>query len=92
MSHGRPKRRRPQRSRRHIGANAGIAVASACKECGWVIHDAKEIEGRPGYVMALIHDHHVPELVALGWVLTEYPADPPDVVCEHYHAAFWQDS
>jgi hypothetical protein len=26
----------------------------------------------------------------LGRVLTEYPHEPPDVVCAHYHAAYWQ--
>jgi hypothetical protein len=88
MSHGRPKRHRPKRSRQHIGPGAGLAFASACKECGWVIPDAKE--GQPGYVSAIIHDHHVPELEALGWVLTEYPADMPDIACPHYHAAFWE--
>jgi hypothetical protein len=39
--------------------------------------------------MAIIHDHHVPEIAALGWVVTEYPHEPPDVVCAHYHAACW---
>jgi len=34
--------------------------------------------------MAIIHDHHVPELVALGWIVTEYPHEPPDVSCPHY--------
>jgi hypothetical protein len=41
--------------------------------------------------MAIVHDHHVPQLQTLGWVLTEYPHEPPDVVCPHYHAAYWHD-
>jgi hypothetical protein len=86
--HGRPKRRRPRRPRRHIGAHAGIAVASACDGCAWVIGGGEETS--PGYVMGIIHGHHVPELVALGWILTEYPAHPPDVACLHYHLQHWE--
>jgi hypothetical protein len=88
MNHGRPKRHRPQRSRQHIGADAGIAVASACSECAGLILGAKE--SVPRYVMGIIHDDQVPELEALGWIVTTYPHDPPDVACPHYHAAFWQ--
>jgi len=36
--------------------------------------------------MAIVHDHHMPELVALGWIATDYPDEPPDVVCPHYAA------
>jgi hypothetical protein len=86
--HGPRRRRRPKRSRRHIGANAGIAVASACDACASLISGGEQVA--PGRHMGLIHTSHVPELVALGWILTEYPVDPPDVVCEHYHAAYWQ--
>jgi hypothetical protein len=36
--------------------------------------------------MAVVHDQHVPELLALGWTITDYPDEPPDVVCAHYPA------
>ena len=67
----------------------GIAVASACTGCAGQISSPPE--WAPGRHMAIVHDHHVPELQALGWVLTEYPHEPPDVVCPHYHAAYWHD-
>jgi hypothetical protein len=86
--HGRPRRRKPQRSRRHIGANAGIAVASACDACAWLISGGEQVV--PGRHMGLIHTSHVPELVALGWILTGNPAGPPDVTCLHYHLKHWE--
>jgi hypothetical protein len=61
------------------GKHTGIAVASACTTCAWLISSPPEYA--PGRHMAIVHDHHVPELQALGWVLTEYPHEPPDVVC-----------
>ncbi len=41
--------------------------------------------------MAFIHSSHVPEFAAVGWIVAEYAHEPPDVVCPHYHAAYWQD-
>ena len=74
---------------RRAPSGPGIVVASACGEC------ASEIGSPPGQSpgshMTVIHDSHVPGLTALGWVLIEYPHEPPDVVCPHYHAAHWQD-
>jgi len=67
----------------------GIAVASACIDCTGEIGTPPEYA--PGRHMALIHDQHVPQLVALGWTVTDYPHDPPDVVCPHY-AALCADS
>jgi hypothetical protein len=67
----------------------GIAAASACTACAGEISSPPEYA--PGRHMAIVHDHQVPELQALGWVLTEYPHEPPDVVCPHYHAVYWQD-
>jgi hypothetical protein len=60
----------------------GIAVASACSDCAWVIPGAKE--SAPGFVMGLIHDHEVPELEQLGWIVTRYAHQPADVSCPHY--------
>ncbi len=60
----------------------GIAVGSSCTQCAWLIGSPEPYQ--PGYHMAIIHDHHVPELVALGWIVTEYPHEPPDVSCPHY--------
>jgi hypothetical protein len=62
----------------------GIAVASACTSCAGQISSPPEYA--PGRHMAIVHDHHVPELVALGWIATDYPHEPPDVVCPHYAA------
>lgn len=64
----------------------GIAVASACTACADVI--SRPPEYAPGRRMAIVHDHHVPELVAIGWIVTDYPDgdEPPDVVCPHYAA------
>jgi len=33
-----------------------------------------------------MHTEHVPELTAIGWVVTTYADGPPDVVCPHYAA------
>lgn len=68
----------------------GIAVYSACTPCARQYLPFSE-ESEPGRWMGIAHASHAAELVALGWVLTEYPHEPPDVVCEHYHAAYWQD-
>jgi hypothetical protein len=65
------------------------AIASSCTDCAWLISSPPEFA--PGRHMAPIHGQHVAELMAIGWVLTEYPHEPPDIVCEHYHAAYWQD-
>jgi hypothetical protein len=86
--HGRPKRRRLKRPRQHLGPHAGIAVASACDACAYLISGGEHVA--PGRHMGIIHAEHVPELVALGWVLTEHPADPPDVTCLHYHLEHWE--
>jgi hypothetical protein len=67
----------------------GIAVASACDDCAAMIGGGEQYA--PGRHMAIVCDDCIPELTAAGWVLTTYPHGPPDVVCEHYHAAFWQD-
>jgi hypothetical protein len=40
--------------------------------------------------MTIIQDHHVPEPVALGWILTSNHGDVPDVACLHYHLKHWQ--
>jgi hypothetical protein len=68
------------------GKYDGITVASACSACAWIIGSPPECA--PGRHMQLMHDHHVPELVALGWTVTDYPEadEPPDVVCPHYPA------
>jgi hypothetical protein len=79
--------RHPKRPARPHRMN-GIAVASACDDCAHLIGSPPAWD--PGRHMEIIHDDHVPELQALGWVLTEYPHEPPDVVCAHYHAAYWQ--
>jgi hypothetical protein len=62
----------------------GIAVASACTACAGQTSNPPEYA--PGRHMAIVHDHHVSELVALGWIVTDYPHEPPDVVCPHYAA------
>jgi hypothetical protein len=67
----------------------GIAVASACAGCAPLIGSPEECA--PGRHMAIVCDDCIPELAAAGWILTEYPHEPPDIVCEHYHAAYWQD-
>jgi hypothetical protein len=63
----------------------GIAVASACAECAPRIGSPPEIT--PGVHMAVIHDHHVPELEAAGWIRTDRGPEPTDIVCVHYHEA-----
>jgi hypothetical protein len=30
--------------------------------------------------MAIIHSQHVPDLVALGWTVTDHPHEPPDAL------------
>lgn len=67
----------------------GIAVASACGECAGQIPGADEYA--PGQHMGIIHASHLPDLAALGWIITRYPHEPPDVACPHYHAANWHD-
>jgi hypothetical protein len=80
-----PRRRRDtQRAMRD-----GIALASSCTSCAGQISNPPA--WAPGRHMAPIHASHMPELQALGWVVTEYPEEPPDVACPHYHAAYWQD-
>lgn len=66
----------------------GIAVASSCTGCAGVIGSPPEYAR--GKHMVIVHNHHVPELVALGWIVTRYPHEPPDVVCPHY-AALWAE-
>jgi hypothetical protein len=69
---------------------AGIAVASACSSgCAALIGNPEPSEH--GIRMSVVHASHIPELEALGWIVTRYPHEPPDVVCVHYHEAYWQD-
>jgi hypothetical protein len=70
--------------RRRHNSRDGIAVASSCTSCAGEISTPPEYA--PGRHMALIHAHHMPELVARGWIVTTYPHEPPDVVCPHYAA------
>lgn len=67
----------------------GIAVASACTACAHLIGSPPEC--RPGRHMAVIHDGHVAELVAAGWILYDCPGEPADIVCVHYKAAAGAD-
>jgi hypothetical protein len=81
-NHGRGQRRTPP----------AVAVASACADCAAQIGSPQPWE--PGRYMAIIHVGHVGELEAIGWVLTadvEDPDGPPDIACQHYHAAYWED-
>lgn len=68
-----------------------IAVASSCAQCAPLIGNPEETEPGSGWHMGVIHESHVAELAAAGWVVTDYPDEPPDVACQHYHAAFWRD-
>jgi hypothetical protein len=61
-----------------------IAVASSCASCAGQIGTPPEYA--PGRHMEIIHDQHVPQLAALGWIVTDYPHEPADVVCPHYAA------
>lgn len=74
--------------RRQHAPGAGIAVASACADCAGHIGSPEPSEH--GIRMAIVHDHHVAELEALGWIVTRYPHEPPDVACPHYHQANWR--
>jgi hypothetical protein len=78
-----------RRHRRDPHDHEPIAVASSCTDCAG--HIGNPPEAAPGRHMVIIHAHHIPELVAIGWIVTEVPHEPPDVVCPHYHAAYWQD-
>ena len=71
------------RRRRHHSRD-DIAVASSCASCAGEISSPPEYA--PGRHMAIIHASHVPGLVAKGWTVTDYPHEPPDVVCPHYPA------
>jgi hypothetical protein len=64
-------------------------IASACADCAPQIGNPPECE--PGSHMGVIGASHVPELEALGWIVTRYPHEPPDVACIHYHQAHWRD-
>lgn len=71
------------------GKHDGIAMASACGECAWMIGSPDA--WAPGRHMGIVHDSHVPELRQLGWILTGADdGGPPDIACVHYHAAYWQ--
>lgn len=61
-----------------------VAVASSCTVCAGEIGSPPEYA--PGRHMATVHASHVAALGALGWEVTRYPHDPPDVVCPHYAA------
>jgi hypothetical protein len=80
--------RHPARPARPHRTDA-IAIASACGDCATLISSPPE--WAPGRHMATICTAHAAELAARGWVVTEYPHEPPDVACPHYHAAYWQD-
>jgi hypothetical protein len=67
--------------RRHAD---GTAVASSCSACAGEIGTPPQYA--PGRHMGVIHAGHVGALVALGWEVTRYPHEPPDVVCPHYAA------
>lgn len=73
--------------RRHRGH--GVAMASACDACCHLIGSPPA--WAPDCHMAPVHYHHVPELVARGWVVTA-AADggPDDVACKHYHLKNWE--
>jgi hypothetical protein len=87
--HGRPKRRRPKRSRQHPGPGSGIALASACDACAHLIGNPEPSEH--GLRMTMIHASHIPELEAEGWVTTPAPdGGPPDCTCIHYHLQHWE--
>jgi hypothetical protein len=66
-----------------------IAVYASCTPCAhrWLPYAD---EYAPGRWMGIAHVSHAAEMIAIGWILTEYPDEPPDVVCAHYHAAYWQ--
>ena len=81
-------RRRPRRPEDHHQREA-VAVASSCAACA--VHIGDPPEAAPGRHMAIIHAHHIPDLEAIGWIMTEVPHEPPDIVCPHYHAAYWQN-
>ena len=70
------------------GTGTAFAFASACDGCAPLIGSPPAVDGRR---MAPVHVRCIPQLAALGWVLTEYPHEPPDIACPHYHAAYWQD-
>jgi hypothetical protein len=72
----------------------GVAIAYACAACAKEIGNPPEHD--PDVHVTYIHEHHVPELQAIGWVYTTYPRqpprykrEPPDIMCPHYHAANW---
>ena len=68
----------------------GIAVYSGCTPCASE-HIPGADEYKPGRWMGIAHAHHAPELIAIGWIMTTYPHEPPDVVCPHYQALCDQD-
>lgn len=68
-----------KRHKRHPG---GIAVASCCTDCAHILGSPDEIA--PGRCMEIVHAHHIPQLEAIGWEVTRYAHEPPDVVCPHY--------
>lgn len=63
----------------------GIAVYSACTPCAseWLPHAEQYA---PGRWMGIAHASHAPEMIAIGWIMTEYADEAPDVVCPHYAA------
>lgn len=69
-----------------------IAVASSCADCAELIGNPDETEPGSGWHMGIVHDAHVAELAASGWMVHDYPGEPSDVVCPHYHEAHWQGS
>jgi hypothetical protein len=79
------KRREYAGRHRHHPA---IAMASSCDDCAHLIGD--EPAWAPGRHTAIVHLSHVGDLEALGWVLTNHGDEPPDIVCPHYHAMFWE--
>jgi hypothetical protein len=42
-------------------------------------------EYAPGrWALGPMHTEHVPELAAIGWQVTTYAGEPPDIACPHY--------
>ena len=64
----------------------GVVFAWSCRPCA-ASQGVTGDEYAPGrYALGPIHIEHVPDLVALGWDVTTYAGEPPDVYCPHYRA------
>jgi hypothetical protein len=63
----------------------GVAFAWSCGSCRPAGSSGEEYA--PGrWSLGPVHTGHVPELAAIGWEVTTYAGEPPDVVCPHYAA------